>query len=454
MEYLPESVMYATSEVREVARNKFKLETVSSDTAGPNRIITFNLPENSMIDMKSLKFFADIACEGSSSAGTPATDEVFGKLPGHVSSMVARVEVYINGVQVQQGASEYNTIAQALRLGCSNIDKDNSIDRALGHSYITDNDANDNETICLSEWCGFLNELSTRYLNTGLLGQIQIRLTWAGNHVLVPKQVGIPLGQDLTTADAVPNATAIKFSVSNMYFTADTITLDPMYNAMLRKRLESGGLELNYKEYYSFQLDGITGGAGATSASTRFSLSSGCINRLYAVYRDMSYTSVGKPSHLYPNAAGVAAYQSNALRFRSYSGDTKLVGNARWQYSVNNVKYPQYQASWMDGLADVGYAQDKVSHYSNGHLITSKESYNDGKFVFPLLLELPTGRGVSVQSGYNSRGINTQMVFQSQSQTIPPAAGQTNTGSISSFVVAETTAKLMIALGRDLAVQF
>ena len=80
MEYLPESVMYATSEVREVARNKFKLETVSSDTAGPNRIITFNLPENSMIDTKSLKFFADIACEGSAAAGVPAADEVFGKL--------------------------------------------------------------------------------------------------------------------------------------------------------------------------------------------------------------------------------------------------------------------------------------------------------------------------------------------------------------------------------------
>lgn len=293
MEYLPESAMYATAEVREVARNKFKLETISSDTAGPNRIITFNLPENAMIDMKSLKFFADVACDG---AGAGA-DEVYGKLPAHVSSLISRVEVYINGVQVQQGASEYNTIAQALRLGCSNIDKDNSIDRALSHSYITDNDANDDETICVSEWCGFLNELSTRYLNTGLLGQIQIRLTWAGNHVLVPKQDAVPLGQDLTSAAAQTNAAAIKYSVSNMYFTCDTLTLDPMYNAMLRKRLEAGGLELNYKEYYTFQLDGITGGAGATSASTRFSLSSGCINRLYAVYRDANYTSVGKRSH-------------------------------------------------------------------------------------------------------------------------------------------------------------
>lgn len=450
MEYLPESAMYATAEVREVARNKFKLETISSDTAGPNRIITFNLPENAMIDMKSLKFFADVACDG---AGAGA-DEVYGKLPAHVSSLVSRVEVYINGVQVQQGASEYNTIAQALRLGCSNIDKDNSIDRALSHSYITDNDANDDETICVSEWCGFLNELSTRYLNTGLLGQIQIRLTWAGNHVLVPKQDAVPLGQDLTSAAAQTNAAAIKYSVSNMYFTCDTLTLDPMYNAMLRKRLEAGGLELNYKEYYTFQLDGITGGAGATSASTRFSLSSGCINRLYAVYRDANYTSVGKRSHKLPNAAGVAAYQSNALRFRSYSGDTKKVGNARWQWSINNVKYPQMLGTWMDGLADVSYAQDKVSHYNNGTLITSKESFNDGKFVYPLLLEMPTGRGVAVQAGYNSRGINTQMVFQSQAQTIPPAAGQVDSGVISSFVVAETTAKLMIAVGRDLAVQF
>ncbi len=450
MEYLPESVMYATSEVREVARNKFKLETVSSDSAGANRIVTFNLPENSMIDAKSLKFFGDIECEGAGALG----DEVFGKLPAHISSMLSRVEVYINGVQVQQGASEYNTIAQVMRLGCGNIDKDNSIDRCLSHSYITDNDANDDETICISEWSGFLNEASTRYLNTGLLGQIQIRLTFAGNHVLVPKQTGVALGVDLTTPAAITNATQIKYSVSNMYFTVDTLTLDPMYNSMLRKRLESGGLELNYKEYYSFQLDGITGGAGATSASTRFSLSTGCLNRAYAIYRDSSYTAVGKRSHLYPNAVGVAAYQSNALRFRSYSGDSKKVSNARWQWSINNVKYPQMLGTWMDGLADVSYAQDKVSHYNNGTLITSKESYNDGKFVYPLLLELPTGRGVSVQSGYNSRGINTQMVFQSQAQTIPPAAGQVDSGVISSFVICETTAKLLIALGRDLAVQF
>jgi hypothetical protein len=452
MEYLPDDVMYAVAEMKEVSRNRFKLETVSADTAGPNRICTFNLPENAMIDMKSLRFFFDVACTGSDANGTPAVDEVFGKLPQNASTLLSRVEVYINGVQTQQGASEYNTIAQALRLGRSNIDKDNSIDRALSHSYITADDKDDDESICVSEWCGFLGEASTRYLNTGLLGQIQIRLTFAGNWVLVPKQKGVEIGDPLSS-DAKLNAALMKYSVSNMYFTVDSVSLDPMYNAMLRKRLEAGGLELNYKEYYSFQYDGIQSGTPA-SASTRFSLSSGCIDKLYALYRDSNYTTTGVPGHKFQNATGVSAYTANALRFRSYSGDTNKVGLARWNWSINNVKFPQYQASWIDGLADVSYAQDKVSHDSAGTLITSKESYNDGKFIFPLLLALPTGKGVAVQAGYNSRGINTQMVFQSSGQVVPVADSGTNSGTASCFVIAETTAKLMIQLGRDLAVQF
>ncbi len=450
---MPDSVLYTTAEVREVARNKFKLETVSADTAQAGRIVTFNLPENSMIDMKSLKFFADVLCTGGGNFAPVDADTVYGKLPQHISSLISRVEVYINGVQVQQGASEYNTVCQVLRLGCSNIDKDNSIDRALSHSYITDNDANDDESICLSEWQGFLNELSTRYINTGLLGQIQIRMTFAGNHVLVPKQNAVPLGTDLSSAQAQTNAQAIKYSLSNMYFTCDTITLSPAYNDLLRKRLMSAGIEINYKEYYTFQLDGIQNG-GAVGASTRFSLSSGCINRAYAIYRDANYTTVGIRSSLLPNACGVSAYQSNALRFRSYSGQTKKTGDARWQWSVNNVKYPQMLGTWIDGLAEVSYAQDKVSHYNNGTLITSAESYNNGNFVYPLLLELPTGRGVSVQSGYNSRGINTQMVFQAQSMVVPAAAGQRDSGTASSFIVLETTSKLLVQSGRDLAVQF
>lgn len=463
-EYLPDSAQYVVKEVSEVSRNQFKLETVSSDTAGPNRIITFNLPENAILDKKSLKFFADVACSG---AGT-GNDEVYGKLPQHASSLIAGLEVYINGQQVQNRASEYFTIAQAERLAKSNIDKDNSTDRSLSHSYITGDDANDDETICISEWCGFLGDASTRYVNTGILGQIQVRLSLAGNFALVPKQKNVDLGLPFTTAQATTNAQSITYSMSKMYFTCDTVSLSPMYNEALRSRLMSGGLELNYREFYTFQLDGIQAG-NQVASSTRFSLSSGCINRLMGLYRDSSYTEIKRSSAL-PNANGVSAYTSNALKFRSYAGNgvagqpaTKKSALTTWKYLVNNVSYPQFNASWMDLLANVAYGVDKVDPDNSGSLITSKESYNLGKFIAPLLLEMPTGWGVACKSAYNSRGINTQMVLQCAGQLIPLAGqptetggddGDLNTGSVSCMVIADTTATLMIEAGRSLAVQF
>jgi len=463
-EYLPDSAQYVVKEVSEVSRNQFKLETVSSDTAGPNRIITFNLPENAIIDLKSLKFFADVACSG---AGAGA-DQVFGKLPQHASSLIAGLEVYINGQQVQNRASEYFTIAQAERLAKSNIDKDNSTDRSLSHSYITGDDADDDETVCISEWVGFLSDASTRYVNTGILGQIQIRLSLSGNFALVPKQKSVDLGLPFTSGAAGTNAQSISYSMSKMYFTCDTISLSPMYNEALRSRLMNGGLELNYREFYSFQLDGIQAG-NSIGSSTRFSLSSGCINRLTGIYRDASYTEIKRSSKL-PNANGVSAYTSNALKFRSYAGSgvagqpaTKKSANTTWKFLVNNVSYPQFNASWMDLLGNVAYGVDKVDQDNSGTLITSKESYNLGKFLAPCLLEMPTGFGVAAMSGYNSRGINTQMVMQCAAQLIPlngqPTAtggddGDLNTGAVSSMVIADTTAKLMIESGRSLAVQF
>ena len=445
--FMPSDLVYATGDIAEVSRNSFRLETVSADTASPGRIITFNLPENAIIDTRSIRFFMDVL---TTQVGAGA-NIVYGKLPQNVSSLISRLEVYVNGVSVQQGASEYNTVAQILRNAQSNIDKENSTDRSLSHSYITSDDAVDDETVCISEWVGFLGENSTRYLNTGLLGQIQIRLTLAPTSVLCPKQVAVTIG-DAFTGTGATSALTISYSTSNMYFTVDTVSLSPMYNANLRKRLEMGGLALNYKEYYTFSLDGISAGA-SVGASTRFSLSSGCIDRLYGIYRDANYATAGVQGFALPNAVSVSAFTSNALRFRSYSGQTKKAGVARWNYSINNVKYPQFQASWVDALAGVAYAQNKVGADNSGSLITSSQSFNDGVFQFPLLLCLPTAKGVSVCSGYNSRGINSTMVFQASGLNIPVAGGA-NSGSVSSFIVAETTASLRIEVGRDLAVMF
>ena len=119
----------------------------------------------------------------------------------------------------------------------------------------------------------------------------------------------------------------------------------------------------------------------------------------------------------------------------------------------------------MDALFDLAYCNNKVSLSSQGHLVTSLDQFNDGMFVIPLCLHHPGARAVwvhvrctgtlHVQSGYNSKGINTMLTLEIAGQR-PPAvnAGAQTTNAISSYVLVEATAQLRIGQARQLAVCF
>ena len=52
MDHIPANMRMAAAKMSNYNRNRFRLETVSNDTAGPGRIVTVNLPENALLDMK------------------------------------------------------------------------------------------------------------------------------------------------------------------------------------------------------------------------------------------------------------------------------------------------------------------------------------------------------------------------------------------------------------------
>ena len=457
--FLPENVRYMVDSMSQFSRNRFRLETVSAETAKSGRIITVNLPEGACLDLNSFRFHFDVKTSQTGSG----TDIVYAKLPQDAQSLIQRLEVNINGIAVQQGASEWNTVYAIKKLGDSCIDRASSVDKALSHGDIDGTDKIDIESLVIQDWCGFLGERSTRFLDTSVWGAIQVRITLANNAVLVPKQVGAlnTIGKKLTTPAAKAAAEQMSYEVSNIFFTVDSVSLNPVYNRMLRDRLEAEDyLPLNYKEQYTFSLDSITSG----SSSTRFSLSSGSIDKMYGVFRDSNYNSVGTVGKQYENAGtGLGTFCANYLRFRSYN-DTPdvdgepaplLAGKLRYNWALNNCQMPQYSANIMDALADVNYLPDKVGTGGEGTLVTSKNSFYDGKFVCGQLLNMPCKHGVVIQSGFNSRGINTTMNWRVQGQKIPPAdvdLGTTNT--IGSFVVLDTTAQLRAGVGKNLAVLF
>ena len=266
-QFIPKSMAMMSAAMNDFVRNRFKLETQGSQTASPSSVVTFNLPESALLHLPSIRFFFNVA----TTSVTQGAATVYGKLPADASSLISKLEIYIGGVQVQNGTAEYNTIARILKIAQGSLPRDQSVDKALSHGAIDTTDAVDNEQLCLQEWRGFLGESATEYLPTDLTGAITIRMTFAQPSVLVPKEAGVALGANLS-ADGKIAAANLSYAISDMYMTVDSIVPPLAYNAALRERLQQGDIRINYKDYNSFAMAGV-----GSSFTHRFGVSSACL---------------------------------------------------------------------------------------------------------------------------------------------------------------------------------
>lgn len=438
---IPDDVAYAARRLSNYSRNRFKLMPTTSSNVSPGGIVTVTLPEMSTLDLQSLKFHFDVA---TTKAGTGG-DIVYGRLPADASSLISRVEVFINGVQVSGSLSDYGSAARMLKIGRTSRDKDGSTDRALAHGAIVGATVNDVEdvSLVLSDFLGFLGESSPRYLNCDMCGQIMIRVTFQNDSVIGGKVHATTLnGQDYADTTKSGNAALVSYSVSNMFFTVDSVHIADEYTDMLRERLQSEEyIPVLFKEYYSFQQDGISG----TETSVRFGLAASSLDRIYATFRDSSYSTKGKHIHSVDSGTLSDALVSNYYRFICPNNKTVKDGNIRFQYRINSCAYPQYEATVTDCLFEVAHTNNKNGLSGRGTMPTSLEQFQKALFVAPLTLCHP-GSDLKMQSGYNSKGINSQLEFRT--------TGMTNSTTLSCYILCETTAELRIKMGRDVSVSF
>ena len=447
MEVIPSSIQFAVGKLENYNVNNFKVMPNGSTTAGPDQRVQFSLPSSSTLLLDTFNIHMDVL----TTSVTSATNAIRGKLPSDSASLIAQMTVSCNGVPISQSFSEFNTASKIKKLTHSDRNRDGSVDNVLSHGTMTTGDAVDDVSLIFRPSIGFFSENSTNAFPSGIAGDLVVEIVFAPASVLGYKEHGRAMNLDFSNGAHRTAATAVTYSVSNLYATIDTVDFGPGYQQLLATQLTSSeeGLKCRFKEFYSYSLKSTTGDAH----DVRFALSCASLDAIYVVMRDANYEQNGIRTR---QCAGVSlsdANVANAFKFKSFNSSTTKAGTLKYQFDVNSIKKPMHEATILDAACELVKINEGYHH--KGMMASSLQDYNDSKAVFPLCLNYPGAGGVAVQSGFSSRGSQSQMTFSIKGLTLPTAdADSQTTAALSTYVLCETTATLVINAMRSVVPQY
>lgn len=478
------ALSYFIEKIAGYSSNVFTLSpTNQNNNITANDILTFNLPANSIVNLRSFSVHFNCTTAG------PAA-----RLPPDISSLFERVEVLAGGISLSQGTNFYGVLAAAKRAlqgrGSSGV---NSHPQMVRQTSYVDGSVilaaapevypilNGEAQFCVSHFEGFLSSAEPRLLDLSLISDVQVKIYLASNSVLT-KGVGLvlgdvaapgaatgPTGRGLTAAgfnnNAVPPAASSTYTINNLHAQIECISLsDQTYDSMLSEQLNSvGWLEVPFLTYYGFN--------NAHGGATRWSVASQSINKCYAVWRAAAYNTQASPltiqgykkagAFVDAVAGGVLAnidvgrpqydiggvlstnsekYTNNYFNFKSpaqWVGG--VISDVRYQWTLNGANIPQSQQRDEDCFqtsmnAELGYNRLEEM---------SLDQYRQNYFVQCIRLNMPT-HDYRLISGLDSRAVNLQGSYNT-SGTIDPAKNQ-----VTLFI--ECTASLKIGAGRAIEI--
>jgi hypothetical protein len=306
------ALSYFVERLQGFSSNIFRLEAVGKNTATSSDIITFNLPANAILNLRSfsVNFNANAGAGGLGG----------GRLPAKIDTLFERVEVVAGGITLSQGVNFYNVLRHAKDALCGD-----HTDSVLGHpqivresSYVdgfgdnasvgggallggTANEGYNNLLVnpqgstlfAVNYWEGFLGSAEPRLLDSSLIPDLQVRIYMASDNVLTSSSnallgdlQGGPVNTNFTNA---AGAGGVRYQLKNIHATIECVNLsDATYDAMLQDQMASAGfLEIPYKTYYTFN-DTHTG-------STRWSVASQSVDRCWAAWRPGNYNDQALP---------------------------------------------------------------------------------------------------------------------------------------------------------------
>ena len=421
------NLSYIVRRIQNYSRNTFRLQTLNQTSASPSQVITVDLPSNSLCDLNSFAMFFTGSTTGACSFSRG------------IESIIQRVEIEANGQIISTSCSNYNQLMQMIL--DTSAGNDAHIRRGVmnGGTAVTAAATQTNVPFCINSWLGFLGSASPSVLDTNLIGNVRLRITLAGPECLVQ-----------ATA-----ATGGSYSLSNIYFSIDTLSIDDgVFYAMHEKFLASGGIyEIPFKNYSSFS------SSGALSQSCKFSLSTGCLTRVWGCFTAggsygidaINGTANSVVGGTVDRVTGAASYftriGSGAITWTGGSGATTYALTS-YGFNVNGRYFPNFRpdgnAAFPLMLSAYGSLHDTLGGVYPG--LNSITAWNTD---FWCCAQKFCHDDADFMSGLDLRGSTAQGFFE----TVGTITGSTTGGpgaNLTANVFCEMTSVLRIGAGRQL----
>ena len=460
---LPSNVSFFMQRLQGVSTSQFKVFPQSSDDATSGKIIRFEMPSNSLVNLRNTRMFFNAITTGAGAS-----------LPNDISSLVERVAVYMGGVLVQNNFQHYNVLKHAKA-----AIKPSYCNAALGHPHIvrsksyhngvafgnTDPEAyaSKDDQFCIDNWEGLLGSIEPSIIDTGLCPQITIEITLADDTVC-PISDGrvFPAGGATPSSDHFDKVGGGNptFKLSNISMQVEVLGMaTSVLDQIVEQRIASVGyLSLPFKNYYTF--------TSTHTGTSRFNVNSASWDRLWLAYRKAGYATKAAPAIATGYKKGGAAFAGASDGATTTTVDVGLPQyDAGGVLGTNEEKYLSKYFQFVEDLADAdtpAYHQLQVNSASvPAYRMTTPEALSmtfgavDGEKNKMLTLDqykkdyfVQCYRFCLPESDYNrlASGLDTRSVS---------AMGSVETEGLNSSnltMFAECTAELRIGSGRAIEI--
>lgn len=400
----PKQLSYFVNKVSNYSTNVVKLLPYRVDTVTAGQIVTVDLPANALIDMRTLAWHFKMTT--SASGGT----NNFAVPSQNIESIIDKIQVEING-QTIGSCANLNYVYNALLPVVGGTDMKNKRSVYANGGDVVDPTANlVSEPFCIQNWLGFISSVQPDVIDTAMLGNVRLSISLANGNCLVKA--------------ATTGPTQASYTLDNLYFTVNTLSIDdgifyPLHAAFLN----GGGVyELPFDSYMTSLFSAQT-----MNQSSRFSISTQSLDML-----------IGTFPTAYNTLSAVNTVSGRGAQF-----DTTGTGLTSWKFTINNVQYPQYSAGLHDSYPLLLNALNATQDVTNGiSPKITKASWESAFCLFAQSFNLGCDSESRCVSGLNTLGSSCQLSFETTGSTAVNYA----------FMIAKSTSVLRIGSGRSLEI--